>query len=400
MPVQAFIHSSHLYTGKGVAAKGGRRPKEEDLEPIADGAVVFESGGRILWTGSTSDLPKKYRRVRKKNLAGAKAIVPSFVECHTHSVFAGDRAEEFSQRCGGVSYEEIAKRGGGIISTLRATRQASPSLLEKLAAERVKTFKRYGVRTLEIKSGYGLDFESELKCLAVVARLRHRFPDVTFVSTFLGAHAFPPEKGREEYVSEIVDRMLPEIAKRKLADCCDVFIDQGYFTLHEGQKILERAKALGLKLKVHADELYNTESASLAVRLGALSADHLLKISDRGIRDLAKSDTVGVLLPATAFYLKAEYAPARKLIDAGACIALSTDFNPGSSMTQSLPAVMTLAALYMGMTRAEIFSGVTYNAAKALGLEKRKGVLAEGYDADINVLPFRTFEETYYRFAW
>jgi imidazolonepropionase len=194
--------------------------------------------------------------------------------------------------------------------------------------------------------------------------------------------------------------MLPEVASKKLADACDVFIDQGYFTVEEGQELLKKAKALRLKVKVHADELADTGSAALAAELQAMSADHLLKISNDGVEKLAASETVAVLLPGTAFYLKAPHAPARKLLAAGACVALSTDFNPGTCMCASLPTIMTIAALYLGMTRAEILAAVTYNAAKALGLEGQKGTLEPGRDADFAVLPFARFEETYYRFAW
>ena len=397
--LRAIIHASELITGAGVRAKDGRRVTEKDLGAIPDGAMVY-SDKRIEWVGKTSDLPKKYSRVRKTDLRGKRALVPGFVDCHTHLVFAGDRSDEFAARCGGATYEEIAAKGGGIVATVKATRAASPAELLRLAVARVKEAKAFGVRTLEMKSGYGLSLEAELKCLEVGAKLCKRFPEITFYSTFLGAHAFPKDKSRGDYIREITEEMLPEVARRGLAQACDVFIDQGYYTLDEGRRILEKAKALGLKTKVHADELANTESAELAAKLGALSADHLLKISDRGIKALAGSQTVAVLLPGTAFYLKADHAPARRLIEDGACVALSTDFNPGTSMTLNLPAIMTIAALYLGMTRAEIFSAVTYNAAKALALESKKGTLEAGCDADFTILPFQRFEECYYRFAW
>ena len=223
---------------------------------------------------------------------------------------------------------------------------------------------------------------------------------MTLTATFLGAHDFPKDRGREEYMHELLERMLPEVARRKLADTCDVFIDEGYYTRDEGRRVLEEARKLGLKIKAHADELADTDSAALAAELGALSADHLLKISERGIQKLAASQTVAVLLPGTAFYLKAPHAPARKLIEAGACVALSTDFNPGTCVTLSLPTILTIAALYLGLTRAELFAAVTYNGAKALGLHQRKGTLGPGMDADFAVLPFARFEEMYYRFAW
>lgn len=406
--LKAIIHANEVWTGAGVRVKDGRRVDEHDLGVIRDGAVVYsvkkvgkkEIPQRVEWVGPTVELPKKYARVRKRDLRGRHTVIPGMIDCHTHLVFAGDRSEEFALRCGGASYEDIAKKGGGILTTVRATRAATVEELERLAIPRVREMAAYGVRTIEIKSGYGLTTESELKILEVIPRLRKRFPELTFSATFLGAHAFPKEMSREEYLKELIEVMLPIVAKKKLARSCDVFVDQGYYTVQEGVRILEKAASFGLSVKVHADELANTESAAMAVGLGALSADHLLCISDAGVKALASSDTVAVLLPGTAFYLKASHAPARKLISAGAAVALSTDFNPGTSMTLSLPAVMTIAALYLGMTRAEIFAAVTYNAAKALGIHKRKGTIERGGDADFVVLPFDRFEEMYYRFAW
>lgn len=404
----ALIHASEVLTGAGIRKKDGRRPLENDTGRIPDGAVVYslrkaggkELPGKVEWVGPTGELPSRFSRTRKTDLRGRKAVVPGLIDCHTHVVFAGDRSEEFALRCGGASYEEIAARGGGILTTMRSTREASVAELERLAVPRVKEAWHFGVRTLEIKSGYGLDVESELKTLEVIARLKRRFPRMTIQSTFLGAHALPPDIPREEYIRQILDEMLPEVARRGLADACDVFVDRGYYTLEEGRRILDRARKLGLKTKIHADELANTESTAMAAELGALSADHLLKISDKGIEALARSrKTVGVILPGTAFYLKEAHAPARKLIDAGAAVAVSTDFNPGSCACNSLPAIMTISALYLGMTKAELLAAVTYNAAKALGLEKSKGSIEPGKDADLTVLPFRKFEEIYYRFA-
>ena len=408
MNYRAITHASEILTGAGVRAKDGRRVTEEDLGRITDGAIVYsvrKVGAktiphRIEWVGPTSALPKKFLRTPKKNLRGKQAVIPGLVDCHTHLVFAGDRSEEFALRCGGASYEEIAQRGGGILTTVRATREATLKQLEDLAASRVREAMRFGVRTIEIKSGYGLDYETELKQLSVVKSLKKRFPEMTFETTFLGAHAFPKGVAREDYLNEICEEMLPAVAEKKLASACDVFVDEGYFTLGEARRILARAQALGLRTKIHADELVNTESAALAAELKALSADHLLKISEKGIRAVAKSETVAVLLPGTAFYLKAPHAPARKLLDAGAIVALSTDFNPGTCMTLNLPAILTIGALYLGMTRAELFASVTYNAARALGLQKGKGTLERGMSADFAVLPFERFEEIYYRFAW
>jgi imidazolonepropionase len=408
MALRAIVHASEILTGAVIRLKDGRRPTEDDLGRIIDGALVYSTrkvGGKeipnqIEWVGETSSLPKKYARVPKKDLRGKNTVISGLVDCHTHLVFAGDRSDEFAARCGGATYEEIAARGGGIVASVRATREATAAQLEKLAIERVEESRSYGVRTIEIKSGYGLSTESELKVLEVANRLKKRFPEMTFSTTFLGAHAFPKDCSREEYLNSLMKEMLPELARRKLADACDVFIDRGYYTVDEARLILMQAKKLGMKVKVHADELANTESARFAAEIGALSADHLLKISDTGISALATSDTVAVLLPGTAFYLKEAHAPARKLIDAGAAVALSTDFNPGTCVTLNLPTIMTIAALYLGMTRAEILAAVTYNAAKALDLHAHKGTLEAGMDADFVILPFARFEELYYRFAW
>jgi imidazolonepropionase len=360
----------------------------------------MELPDRILWVGRTSDIPREYAKAPAIDLQGRQCVTAGFVDCHTHLVFAGDRSEEFALRCGGMGYEEIAQRGGGIQTTVNATRQATTRQLVTLAVQCVEEALRFGVRTLEIKSGYGLDYETELKQLRVAQLLKKRFPQVRFSVTFLGAHAIPQGLSRGTYVREICERMLPEIARRKLADCCDIFIDRGYFSLEEGRKILGRARELGLAIKVHADELANTESASFAAEMGAWSADHLLQISDAGVQALSQSDTVSVLLPATAFFLKAQHAPARRLLDAGARVALSTDFNPGTSMTLNLPLVMTLGALYLGMTREEILCSVTYNAARALRLHGEQGTLEAGLEARFSVHPFERFEEVYYRFGW
>ncbi len=408
MALRALIHASEILTGAGIRRKDGRRPTENDLGRIEDGALVYrtrkvagkEIPDQIEWVGKTSELPKKYAKVPKKNLRGAQAVIPGLVDCHTHLIFAGDRSDEFAERCGGATYEEIAARGGGIVASVKATREATAAQLEKLAIARVQESRSYGIRTIEIKSGYGLSPESEIKVLEVAARLKKRFPEMTFSTTFLGAHAFPKDCSREAYLESLMKVMLPEVARRKLVDACDVFIDRGYYTVDEGRMLLKQAKKLGMKVKVHADELANTESARFAVEIGALSADHLLKISDDGIAALSTSDTVAVLLPGTAFYLKEAHAPARKLIDAGAAVALSTDFNPGTCVTLNLPTIMTIAALYLGMKRSEIFAAVTYNAAKALDLHHSKGSIEPEMDADFAVLPFAKFEELYYRFAW
>jgi imidazolonepropionase len=416
--VHVLLHASELLTGAGVRRKDGRHPGEDDLDRIEDGALAYSVktvphqdsttgkkgmkvvADKVLWTGKSDALPSEYANVPIFDLDGKNAVIPGLIDCHTHLVFAGDRAGEFAARCGGASYAEIAAKGGGIQTTVRATREASEDDLFRLGRARIEEAHRYGTRTIEVKSGYGLSKEAELKVLRVIRRLQEATPELTIVPTFLGAHDFPRDVSRADYLDDLVKNQLPAVAREKLAEACDVFIDQGFYSIEEGRKILAAAKALGLKTKIHADELADTDAAALAVELGALSADHLLKISEAGIQALAGSETTAVLLPGTAFYLKAPHAPARRLIEAGARVAISTDFNPGTSMTLNLPAVLTVAALYLEMTRAELFSAVTYNAARALDLHDRKGTLEPGKDADFFVLPFRKFEEIYYRFAW
>ncbi len=397
--IQAFIHASFVYTGEAIVEKEGRMLKPSDVSEIRDGAIVFDSK-RIIWVGPTAELPPKYKSVKKTDLKNKHAIMPGLIDAHTHLVFAGSRANEFARRCAGASYQEIANEGGGILTTVTATREASIEALFELAVKRALIAYRHGVRTLECKSGYGLDHVTELKCLKVIQHLRRALPQMTFVSTYLGAHAIPQGVKKNQYIEEMIHRTLPEIKKQKLAEFCDVFVDEGYFTLQDGERILRAAKKLGYHLKIHADELGNTESARLAAKLECHSADHLLQISDKGIQALAKSNTVAMMLPGTAFYLKAPYAPARRLLDQGAQVAIATDFNPGSCYSLNLPLMMNLSALYLGMNSAEIFSGVTWSAAASLGIQDRKGALLEGYDSDFVVLPYDRFEEMYYRMGW
>ena len=397
--IQVFTHASDVYTGESILNKEGRCLVPTDLSAIEDGAIVF-SEEKILWVGATSDLPKEYSKLKATSLQNKKAVMPGLIDSHTHLVFAGSRANEFARRCAGTTYQEIADEGGGILTTVRATRDATVEQLFELALKRALIAYRFGVRTIECKSGYGLNHETEIKCLQVVQHLRRALPQMTFVSTYLGAHAIPSDQKRSQYLDELLHQTLPAVKAQGLAEFCDVFVDEGYYTLVEAERILRTAKKLGLKLKIHADELGNTESAHLATRLEATSADHLLKISDRGIQSMAKSDTVATLLPGTALYLKENFAPARKLLDAGARVAIATDFNPGSCYSLNLPFMMNLSALYMGMNMAEIFAGVTYSAAASLGLEKTKGSLLPGFDSDFVVLPYEHFEEMYYRMGW
>lgn len=383
MPRTLFCDIEELVTNSGVARKGGVAITEEDLGIINGGALIWDSSKGIVWMGPMHELPRAATRGVKKVSLKGKVLSPALADCHTHLVFAGSRHKELAMRLAGATYQQIAAMGNGIASTVKATRAASESELYRLARERIEHSMSLGVGLIEMKSGYGLDWPTERKLLRVAARLKRELrTQLTVQSTFLGAHAFPPEaKTHTErcgYVDKVVDEMLPKVAREKLADACDVFFDEGYFDLEQSRRILKAAARHGLEIKLHADELANTGGAALAAELGALSADHLLKVNDNGIARMAQRGVVAVLLPATALYLGVPYAPVEKMRKAGICFALATDFNPGSSPTLHLPFVMSLACFAMGFTMPEAFAAATYGGARAMGLHPIHGHLRVG----------------------
>lgn len=330
--------------------------------------------GVIQWIGPAAKIPRKFKIKKTIDLKN-KLVFPSFIECHTHSVFAGTRAEEFELRNSGMSYTEIAQKGGGILSTMRATRKASSVELLKLTQGRVDNFLRQGVSTLEIKSGYALDLKNEIKMLEVLKSIR----GPRIVSTFLGAHARPPEfSDNAAYLEYLADKVLPVIKKKKLSNRIDIFIENNFFEKPESMVYLKKAQHLGFNITVHANQLSLSAGAEVALNFGAQSADHLINLNDKLIQSLAKSKTVAVLLPLADLYMKCNYPPARKLIDSGACVALATDFNPGSCPSQDMALVGLLARLEMKMTLPEVFMAYTSGAAQALGIEKEEGDLAIG----------------------
>ncbi|MEK7790266.1 MAG: imidazolonepropionase [Deltaproteobacteria bacterium] len=395
--MQILIRNSRqIVTFAGVAKKKGVRPNKEDLSVIEDGAILIE-GEKIVWVGKEKDAPKTFE---KEIDAERMVILPGLVDAHTHLVFSGSRHEEFSLRCEGKSYLEIARGGGGIQRTVRSTRSTSFSELLELSKRRLAQANSFGITTLEIKSGYGLSYEDEIKQLEVIEALKKE-NETRIVPTFLGAHDFPPEfkNKKEAYVSLICDTMIPEISKRKLAEFCDVFIDEGFFSLKQTERILKAAAAAHLKIRIHSDEFKALGGTELAVKLGAHSVDHLMAISKKGISALKKSMTVATLLPGTSFFLGKPYAPARKLIDEGIVVALATDFNPGSSPTQNLPLIATIAATQMKMTVPEILSAMTFNAAKSLGRENQIGSIEIGKEADLAFFDLPSYEYLPYHFG-
>lgn len=328
-------------------------------------------------------------------------ITPGFVDSHTHALFGGWRAAEYALRSRGVPYMEIARRGGGINASVRDIRARSEEELVELARPRIDAMLSGGTTTAEVKSGYGLDTASELKQLRALRALQAHTP-VQLVPTFMGAHEFPEEyrDRRDDYVDIVVNEMIPAVAAEGLAVFCDVFMEPGVFTAAQTRRVLEAGARHGLVPKLHADELENSGAAELAAELGAASADHLGAISETGIQALAHSDTVATLLPATLLFLgKARYAPARRLIDAGATIALATDFNPGSSPTPSMQLVLTLACSQMGMDPLEAIVAATAGGARALRLTDGTGTLAPGAPADIAVWDVPDHRELPYRFG-
>ena len=356
-----------------------------DIHAISNAAMAWDDG-LIKWVGSENDLPSAYRSAERVD-AGGRLVIPGLVDCHTHLAFAGWRAEEFEQRIRGRSYLEIARDGGGIMSTVRQTRAAAESDLLQRAAGFLQQMLALGITTVECKSGYGLALDAELKLLRVYRRLADQQP-VRLVPTFLGAHVIPPEfrDNRAGYLALLVEQMIPAIVQAELAACCDVFVEDSAFTVAEARRILRAGQDSGLAPKLHADQLTSGGGAELAAELGALSADHLEHISDRGIKAMAAKGVVAVSLPIASLYLGQPPMPARRLIESGVAVAVATDFNPGSAPSFHLPLALTLACTLQRMTPTEALKGATIYAARAVGLEAEVGSLEPGKAADFAVL--------------
>jgi imidazolonepropionase len=347
---------------------------------IENGAIVSEKG-IILFAGSTKEALSSYSNLEKIDATG-KVLMPGFVDPHTHLIFGGNRCHEFLMRLRGATYQEVAAAGGGIQHTVRATRDTPEEILLEDSLRNLETMLQYGTTTAEVKSGYGLSWESERKLLTVARRVSSQcIQDI--VITFLGAHDFPPEKKREEYIQEILTQMLPAVADEELATFCDVFCDRGYYSVEEARKISLKAKSLGLKIKLHADELADVNGAALAAELNAVSADHLILANEEGIAKMAEARVIAVLLPGTSFALKVkQHAPARRMIEAGVRVALATDFNPGTCFSHSMQYVLQLASLLYGLSPEEVLTAATLHAAAAVDMEDKVGSLEPGKQMD------------------
>lgn len=386
---------------------GSNKPKiGEELKNlyIIENGWTAVVGNMIAAVGTEEEVKSKVEITDKTQIidAAGKTVLPGLVDSHTHLAFGGSRENELELKLKGVPYLDILAQGGGILSTVRATRSASKEELKEASVKYLNQMLAQGTTTAEAKSGYGLTTEDEIKQLEVIKELNEEHP-IDLVPTFLGAHAIPTEfKGGNEdrFVDIVVNEMMPAVKEKGLAEFCDVFCEKGVFDVHQSRKVLEKAKELGFKLKIHSDEIYPLGGTELAAELRATSADHLLVVTDEGIEKLAEAGVIGVLLPGTTFNLREDhYAPARKMIEKGAAIALATDFNPGSCPTNSMDIIMTIGCLYLRLVPAEVINAITINAAHAIDRAHLVGSIEEGKQADIVIFDAPNHQYLCYRFG-
>lgn len=367
---------------------------------IMNGVDIVCEGGQIIYIDKAFNSVSKDIEAGQVIDASGKVVMPGFIDCHTHLIFGGDRLKDWKARMAGVTYQEIAQASGGIMSTVRATRSETDESLYESSLNRIKRMIRDGTTSCEIKSGYGLNLESEIKILKIANRIKNEgILDVAI--TFLGAHAIPTEykEKRQEYIELLTEEMIPKVARNKLAEFCDVFCDEGYFSVEEGRRILLKGKEYGLLPKIHADELTYCGGAELAAEVGAVSAEHLLCISDNGIKALAENEVIAVLLPTTSFFLKDRIPPVRRMIDQDTVIALGSDYNPGTSYCSSMILVIGLACYYYKMSVEEAITASTINAAFAINRGNLLGSIEIGKQADMLIFNIPSYEYLVYQFA-
>ncbi len=399
MSADLLIHSAgQLLTLSGGPQRGDLLGK---LGIIEDGAVAI-ADGQVLDVGPTQKLKASYPGAEQLD-AGGQVMMPGFVDPHTHLIWAGDRAQEFERRVAGASYMQLMEAGGGILSTVNSTRAAELETLIAQAARRSRRMLEHGTTTAEAKTGYGLDYATELRMLEAILALDERGP-LELVPTFLPAHAVPPEQDAEQYTEMVCADMLPQLREwwpeTAALPFVDVFCEQGVFDLGQSRRILESGRQLGFPLKIHADEFASLGGAALAAELGAVSADHLVVTPPDELRTLAESETVGVALPATPFGLaEAHYTPAKSILEAGGLLAIATDLNPGTAWCESMQFILALACRYLGLTPAQAIAAATINAAAAIGRQTSVGSLEPGKQADLLMLEVADYGQLGYRFG-
>ena len=390
MRKKIILNASEVLTCSGFGPKFGQEMK--DIGRIEKGAVILEDG-LIKKVGIQKEILKDID-LEDYEIIDAKGntVMPGFVDSHTHFVFGGYRAEEFSWRLRGDNYMDIMKRGGGIVSSVKSTRESSLEELVERGAKRLDSMIKFGVTTVEGKSGYGLDFDTEIRQLQAMKILKER-SDIDIATTFLGPHAVEKQyKGKEdEFIDYQIKEVLPVVVEKGLAEFADIFCEDNVFNVEQSRRFLQAAKDAGMKLKIHADEIVQLGGAELAAELGAVSADHLLQASDKGIEEMAEKGVISTLLPCTAFLLKEEYARGRYMIDNGCAVALATDLNPGSCFTNSIPLLISLSSLYMDMRIEEVITAITINGAAAVSRADSVGSIDEGKKADIIILDFPSY---------
>lgn len=395
-----FKNISSLVTvnNNGKLFKVGSEMK--DVGEIRNGAIIVTD--KIEWVGKTEDIALEIENftIEKEIDLTGKTLLPGLVDSHTHIVFGGNRSAEFGKRLRGATYEEIAKAGGGIQTTVNATRNASLEELVENGSKLAMSAAKYGTTSIEIKSGYSLNTEGEIKQLEAIQEISKRVP-LRVTPTFMGAHDFPIEykNNHSAYIDIVINEMIPIVKERNLAEFCDVFVDRGYYTTDEGIRILEAGKTAGLPAKSHCDELADVGAATMAASVGAVSADHLLFVSDEGIEKLKNSGTVAGLLPGTAYFIKMPYAPARKLIDSGVITAIATDCNPGSCFTENMQMIMSLSVINMGMTAEEAINAATINGAYSIRKSNLVGSLEVGKKADFIICNCDNYVDIFYHFG-
>ena len=393
---------SNLVTCANPEGKAKRGKTQGDIYMVEKGYVLFTD--KILYAGNASGFKSYMKSNKIKNFkeidCTGKTVMPGFVDSHTHLVFAGSRANEYEMKIEGKSYEEIAKAGGGIASTVKAVRKTSKSELKKISEKRVYNFIRHGTTTLEAKSGYGLDTKTEIKMLEVINELNcENKYGADILPTFLGAHSIPAGISKKDYVDTVCYEMIPQVAKRKIAKFIDIFCEKGYFDKGDTERILSAGASYGLIPKVHTDQFYSIGGVDVAKKVKAISVDHLEVLNTGGIKTLKGTDIIATLLPGCSYFLNMVYPPARKIIENGIPVALATDFNPGSCMTENMQMIMSLASLKMKMTAEEIINAVTINGAYALFIQEKTGNLDAGKQADILVFDFPNYKDLIYHFG-